>query len=123
VATRIAPLIRDAETRHRLVEEHRVATESEIHEQHVPRQTASAELIEVQDYFRRADVPGKYVLVATPDRLGWRIAQLSGVRGEPPVVVDGAVYSSRGAAEHAVFLRRVSDYLAECASSEARAAR
>lgn len=58
-------------------------------------------------YFRRAPVPGKYVIVAVRPWQEYRIATLTGVRGEAPVVLDDGPYATEAEAMHAVFLRRV----------------
>ena len=58
-------------------------------------------------YFRRQPAPGKYIAVATKPWEEYRIAQLSGVRGEPPRFVDDRTFPTEDAALHAVFLLRV----------------
>ncbi len=47
--------------------------------------------------------PGKHVLICTKPFKEWRLARLSGVRGEAPEVVEGAVYATVEEAEWAVF--------------------
>lgn len=51
---------------------------------------------------------GKYILVCTVPHEEWRIAELSGRRNEPPVLLD-EIFNDRNAAEHGVFLRRLRD--------------
>lgn len=58
---------------------------------------------------RRAPVPGKYVVVAVRPWAEYRIAALTGVHGEAPVVLDDGPYATEAAAMHAVFLRRVAE--------------
>lgn len=58
-------------------------------------------------YFRRQPQPGKYVVVATRPWAEYRIAALSGVRGQPARIVDNETFPSEEAAMHGVFLRRV----------------
>ncbi|WP_051581262.1 hypothetical protein [Pseudonocardia acaciae] len=58
-------------------------------------------------YLRRAPVEGKYVIVAVRPWAEYRIAALTGVRGEPPRVLDDGPYATEADAMHAVFLRRV----------------
>ena len=60
-------------------------------------------------YLRRAPLPGKYVIVAVQPWREYRIGSLTGVRGEPPVVLDDGPYRSEEEAMHAVFLKRVAD--------------
>lgn len=50
----------------------------------------------------------KYILVCTVPHEEWRIAELTGRRNEPPVLLDEA-FNDRDAAEHGVFLRRLRD--------------
>jgi hypothetical protein len=60
-------------------------------------------------YFRRAPVPGKYVVVAVRPWQEYRIGALSGVHGEAPDVLDDGPYATEEEAMHAVFLRRVDE--------------
>lgn len=66
-------------------------------------------------YLRRALVPGKYVIVAVRPWQEYRLATLTGVRGEAPVVLDDGPYATQQEAMHAVFLRRVADLQAGAA--------
>ncbi len=50
----------------------------------------------------------KYILVCTVPHEEWRIAELTGRRNEPPVLLDEA-FNDRDSAEHGVFLRRLRD--------------
>lgn len=58
-------------------------------------------------YFRRAPIPGKFVIVAVRPWAEYRIAALSGVRGEAPTLLDDGPYATEADAMHGVFLRRV----------------
>ena len=58
-------------------------------------------------YFRRQPQAGKQVVVATKPWEEYRIAALTGVRGEPATIVDDEVFPTEEAAMHGVFLRRV----------------
>lgn len=60
-------------------------------------------------YFRRQPTAGKYLVVADKPWAEYRVAVLSGQRGEPAVVLDEGPYPTEDAATHAVFLRRVND--------------
>jgi hypothetical protein len=60
-------------------------------------------------YFRRQAVAGKYLIVATRPWEEYRIAVLSGRRGEPAQLLDDGSFPTEEAAMHGVFLRRVRD--------------
>jgi branched-chain amino acid transport system permease protein len=61
-------------------------------------------------YFRRQPQPGKYIIVAVRPWEEYRIAALSGVRGEAAQVLeDSEAYPTEEAAMHGIFLRRVRD--------------
>ncbi|WP_312981525.1 hypothetical protein [Corynebacterium sp.] len=51
---------------------------------------------------------GKYMLICTVPHVEWRVARNTGVKGEPPVLLDEK-YSDRHEAEHGIFLRRLRD--------------
>ena len=63
----------------------------------------SVELQKMMSVMRGERFPGKHVLICTKPFKEWRLAQLSGVRGDPPEVVEGVVYTSIEAAEWGVF--------------------
>ena len=53
---------------------------------------------------------GKYVVVCTePDRQ-WRIGRLTGVRGQPPRLVNDKVYTDENEIQHDIFLLRLDQY-------------
>jgi hypothetical protein len=54
---------------------------------------------------RMAPIAGKYVLIAATDGLSWELAQLTGVRHEPPRRL-GPVFTDLAEAEWDVFRRR-----------------
>jgi branched-chain amino acid transport system permease protein len=58
-------------------------------------------------YFRRAPIPGKFVIVAVRPWAEYRIAALTGARGTAPTLLDDGPYPSEAEAMHGVFLRRV----------------
>jgi branched-chain amino acid transport system permease protein len=60
-------------------------------------------------YFRRQPHAGKYIIVATEPWQEYRIAVLSGRRGELPAILDDDTYATEEAAMHGVFLRRLRD--------------
>ena len=69
----------------------------------------SDDLQRVANYFRRQPQPGKYILVATKPWEEYRIATLSGVRGEVAKLIGDEPYTSEETALHGIFLRRVAD--------------
>jgi hypothetical protein len=58
-------------------------------------------------YLRRAPVQGKYLIVAVRPWAEYRIAALTGVRGQAPTVLGDGPYATEAEAMHAVFLKRV----------------
>jgi hypothetical protein len=63
----------------------------------------------VLNYFRQQPQPGKYILVAVKPWEEYRIAVLSGRRGELHKVLDDERFASEEAGLHGIFLRRVRD--------------
>ncbi len=63
----------------------------------------SPELQKVMNLLRGERFPGRHVLICTKPYEEWRLARLSGVRGEPPEVVEGVVYTTIEEAEWEVF--------------------
>ena len=59
------------------------------------------------NYFRRAPQAGKLMVVAVEPWREYRLGMLSGVRGEPPKVLDEPVFATEEDALHGVFLARV----------------
>ena len=76
-----------------------------------PRGQHSDTLARVLNYFRRAPLTRKYVVLCARPHAEWQIAELSGVRGDPPRVIDDRSFASEAEALHAVFLRRVNDLM------------
>lgn len=65
----------------------------------------------VLSYFRRQPLPGKYIVIATKPWQEYALGVLSGVRGQPAMLLDGPTFASEEEALHGVFLRRVQDLL------------
>jgi branched-chain amino acid transport system permease protein len=63
------------------------------------------------NYFRRAPQGGKYAVVAVERWREYRLARLSGVRGQAPEMLGEPVFRSEAEALHGVFLARVRDLL------------
>jgi hypothetical protein len=95
----------DAKQRKRI----RALLSEELIEEHArqPLGQHSDALERVLAYFRRQPLPDKYIVVATRPWKEYRIAQLSGVRGEPARLLDDDTFPTEEAALHGVFLRRV----------------
>jgi branched-chain amino acid transport system permease protein len=66
----------------------------------------------VLNYFRRAPMPGKYILIALKPWEEYAIAVCSGVRGEGPRILDDERFATEEEGLHGIFLRRVRDLLA-----------
>ncbi len=67
----------------------------------------------VLNLFRSGPLAGHYVLISLIPYEKWQLARLSGVRGQAPVPVEGAVYDDLRAAEWDVFRRRWLDATGE----------
>ncbi len=66
----------------------------------------------VLNYFRRAPVAGKYVIIAVRPHQEYAIGVLTGVRGLTPRILDEQRFNSEEEAEHGVFRQRVRDLMA-----------
>jgi branched-chain amino acid transport system permease protein len=69
-------------------------------------------LQQVVNYFRRAPMAGKYVIVCVEQWKDYRIGVSTGVRGKPPTVLDEPRFSTPDEVLHPVFLLRVRDLMA-----------
>ncbi len=83
----------------------------ELVEEHAARPLGqhSDELERVLNYFRRQPQAGKYVIVATSPWEEYRIGVLSGVRGQPPTILDDETFATEDEALHGIFRQRVRD--------------
>jgi len=69
-------------------------------------------LSRVLNYFRRGELPDKYIIHRMkPQEERFRVMALSGNRNMSPRVVDERTYDDINEAHHAVFLLRVNDLL------------
>lgn len=70
----------------------------------------SDDLERVLTYLRKRglELAGKYILVCTVPHQEWRLATISGIPGVPPELQDDT-FPDRYAAEHAIFVRRLTD--------------
>ncbi len=106
----IAPLLLDPASRARLLEEHRRLPLALPGRDGAPARTHSPGLARVLDWLRCGPLEGKYVLLRCPRCDGLRVARM-GAPGASPVVVEERCHADPAAAEHAVFVRRVHDFL------------
>ena len=108
--TYVLPLLRDPETRNRLIAEHRANPVGRAATNGNPAIEHSKDLITVLDKFRRQSMEGKYVIVCKRLHEDYRIGICSGVRGKPVDILQDS-FSSEEACEHAIFLKRIADLL------------
>lgn len=94
IRARLRPLVTDA-----LIAEHAARPLG-------PHSDALARLL---NYFRRAPIPGKYVVITAQPWREYRIGVLPGGRGQDVTLLDDEVHPTEEAALHAIFLRRVQD--------------
>lgn len=106
----VLPLLRDPETRSRLIAEHRANPVGTPPRNGRPPIEHSQDLIRVLDKLRRAPMKGKYVTICKRQFSDYRIGVCSGVRGVPVKLLEGS-FSSEEACEHAIFLKRIADIL------------
>jgi len=80
--------------------------------QEAPQGKHSDQLSRVLNFFRRGEMPDKYVIMRLKEgEDDYRVMAVSGVKGTPPRVVDDKIYTNLNEAYHAVFLLRVNDLL------------
>lgn len=63
----------------------------------------SVELQKMMNVMRGERFPAKHILICTKPYNEWQLAQLTGVRGAPPKVIEGVTYNSIEDAEWGVF--------------------
>ena len=108
--TYVLPLLRDEQTRNRLIAEHRANPVAGPPKNGKPPIDHSKDLITVLDKFRRQPMEGKYITICKRLHEDYRIGICSGIRGVPVKILDQS-YSSEEASEHAIFLKRIADML------------
>jgi hypothetical protein len=111
--TYVLPLLRDNASRKRLIEEHRknpIGVPGKNGHEAIGH---SEELARVLDKFRRRPMSGKYVIICRHQFEEYYIGVCSGVRGEPVQILEDEKFSNQDDVEHAIFLRRIDDLLAE----------
>ncbi len=110
--TYVLPLLTDEATRNRLIAEHRAHPVAGPPRNGQPPIEHSEDLRTVLDKFRRQPMQGKYLTVCKRPHEDYRIGICSGVRGRPVEILE-ASFSSEEACEHAIFLKRIADLLAQ----------
>ena len=108
----VLPILLDKKRRAAIIEEHKSNPVGTPGLAGNPGIGHSDDLQRVVDKFRRAPMAGKYVRVCMEPHKDYRIAIVSGVRGEPVKILPKP-FPSEDACEHGVFLKRLKDMLAE----------
>jgi hypothetical protein len=108
--TYVLPLLRDEETRNRLIAEHKANPVAGPPKNGQPPIDHSKDLITVLDKFRRQPMEGKYITICRRLHKDYRIGICSGVRAVPVKILEDS-FSSEEASEHAIFLKRIADLL------------
>lgn len=111
--TWILPLLSNKAKREQLIEEHRGNPVGKPGKAGKAAVQHSDDLARVIDKFRRAPQTGKYVRIAVVPHKEYAIGVLSGIRGKPIKVLENKTYKSEDECEHAIFVRRVNDFLAK----------
>ena len=108
--THVLPLLTNKASRAELIAEHRknpIGQPGKAGKAGVQHSEALAHVI---DKLRRAPMAGKYVRVCVTPHTDYRIGICSGVRGKPVKILDER-HPSEDACEHAIFVKRVGDFL------------
>ena len=106
----VLPLLQDEEIRNRLIEEHKATPVGRSPHKGHPFVEHSKDLQTVLDKFRRQPMEGKYITIEKVQFKDYRIGICSGVRGTPVEILEDS-FSSEEACEHAIFLKRIVDFL------------
>ena len=106
----VLPLLRDKETRNRLIAEHKATPVGRAPHKGNKAVEHSKDLQTVLDKLRRQPMEGKYITICKKDFKDYRIGICSGVRGQPVEILEDS-FSSEEACEHAIFLKRISELL------------
>ena len=106
----VLPLLRDEETRNRLIAEHKATPVGRAAHNGNRSVEHSKDLQTVLDKLRRQPMAGKFITICKKDFKDYRIGICSGVRGQPVELLEDS-FSSEEACEHAIFLKRISELL------------
>jgi branched-chain amino acid transport system permease protein len=88
-----------------------LSAETIAEHQRGPRGQHSDTLKRVLDYLRRSSALTPFVVICTQPFREWRLARLSGIRGEAPAFVDEQTFKSEAEAIHALFVKRVDEIM------------
>ena len=102
----LLPALANPERRAALIAEHRARPLYEAAQPGEPAPMDSPELARLLDRLRVVPQQDKHVIVETRPWEEYRIGILPGVRGKAVAITDEA-YTTRGDAEHAIFLKRL----------------
>jgi len=102
----VLPLLKDEETRNRLIAEHKACPVGRAAHKGQPMVEHSKDLRSVLDKLRRQPMAGKLLTVCKRPFEDYRIGIASGVRGQPVEILEES-FSSEEACEHAIFLKRI----------------
>ena len=119
--THILPLLLDAETRARIIAEHRANPFGAAGSPEQETPIYSADLARVIDKLRVQPTARKLALYCREPEGPFRLVLLPGARGEPVEFLD-AVHDARADAEHEIFRRRLRDLLSAYGHDDAAAA-
>ena len=106
----VLPLLQDEEIRNRLIAEHKATPVGRAPHKGQPMVEHSKDLQTVLDKFRRQPMEGKYITIEKVQFMDYIIGICSGVRGKPVEILEDS-FSSEEACEHAIFLKRIVDFL------------
>ena len=110
--THVLPLLADPASRKRLIAEHAgnpIGMPGKAGKAGIQH---SDDLARVIDKLRRAPMAGKYVRICVTPHADYRIGVCSVVRGKPVKLLKDK-YPSEDSCEHAIFLKRVADLMAQ----------
>ena len=103
-------MLQDEEIRNRLIAEHKATPVGRAAHKGQSMVEHSKDLQTVLDKFRRQPMEGKYITIEKVQFKDYRIGICSGVRGTPVKILEDS-FSSEEACEHAIFLKRIVDFL------------
>lgn len=106
----ILPHLVNREDRERIIAEHSAAPRGQATQPGAPAPLQSSELARLLDRLRMVPQVGKHAIVETKPWEEYTIGYLPGARGMTVQISDER-YATREAAEHAIFLKRLKDFL------------
>ena len=88
----VLPLLRDEETRNRLIAEHKATPVGRAPHKGNKAVEHSKDLQTVLDKLRRQPMAGKYITICKKDFKDYRIGICSGVRGQPVEILEDSFF-------------------------------